>query len=580
MESPVRAAIMRRKGRLAWAALLLFLHEVGEVGVPIVIGLAIDNALSPPHLGRMVLWVAILAADFLLLSLTWRFGSREAARQRFEIAHDLRLAVVDRVLDGRGIAAARPSGETLTIAVSDARRIGDAVRSCISGVTAIVILLCALVAVAIVSPLLAAVVVPGGLITVAVIALLSRPVETRSHAEQEANARTASLAVDLVAGLRVLAGLRAGAAAGARYRKTSGEAVGHSIRAAEATAVVDGIAALAVGLYLAAVAWVSAELALHGHISIGTVIAVLGVSQLMIEPLQDIAQAVPAARRGRASAARIEGLLGAPVALHGTGPRAGSSDGADRAATPLPADGDLAIEALHAPGLDGVDLTLRAGTLHGVVSESPLSAESLVRALAGEAEPEGGRVMLGEVDLAEAAPRARREAVLAWLQKSVPPGETIAEMVGAERGRPGEAALAVEGGKPVADEVVAAVEAAAATEILDRIPGGWEARVSERGASLSGGERQRLALARVLAERPPVLVLHEPTSALDAVTELAIAGGIAHSRRGLTTLLVTTSPTLLAACDEVSVIVDGRVVESGVHHDLLETARYREVLGR
>jgi putative ABC transport system ATP-binding protein len=558
-ESPVRAVIAARKGRLAWAALLLFLHEVGEFGVPVVIGLAIDNALSPPHFARLVLWLVILGADFLMLSLTWRFGSRAAGRQRFEIAHDLRLEVVERVLDGRGVEGARPSGETLTIAVSDARRIGDAVRLCLAGMTAIVILLVAIVVVAIVSPLLAAVVVPGGLITVAVIALLSRPVETRSHAEQEANARTASLAVDLVAGLRVLAGLRAGAAAGARYRKTSGEAVGHSIRAAEATAVVDGIAALAVGLYLAAVAWVSAELALHGHISIGTVIAVLGVSQLMIEPLQDIALAVPAARRGRASAARIEGLLGAPTAIGGTGANEG---GARPSAfdAPLPASSDLTIEDLSAPGLAGVDLTLRAGTIHGVASESPLSAESLVRALAGEAEPEGGRVTLGEVDLAEAPPRARREAVLAWLQKSVPPGETIAEIVGG-----------------VND---AAVEAAAATEILERIPGGWDARVAERGASLSGGERQRLALARVLAERPPVLVMHEPTSALDAVTELAIAGGIARDRRGLTTLLVTTSPTLLAACDEVSLIVDGRVVETGVHRDLLTHDRYREVVGR
>ncbi|HEY0277087.1 MAG TPA: ABC transporter ATP-binding protein [Solirubrobacterales bacterium] len=566
VENPIRALILRRKARLGWAGLLLFLHEVGEVGVPIVIGLAIDDALSPPDLGRLVLWLVILGADFLMLSLTWRFGSREAARVRYEIAHDLRLAVVDRVLDGRGIAAARarPSGETLTIAVSDARRIGDAVRACLSGVTALVILLAAVVAVAIVSPLLAAVVVPGGVLTVVVIALLSRPVETRSHVEQEANARTASLAVDLVAGLRVLAGLRAGATAGARYREVSSQAVGSSIRAAEATALVDGIAALAVGLYLAAVAWVSAELALHGHISVGTVIAVLGVSQLMIEPLQDIAQAVPAARRGRASSARIEALLGAPMALGGDGSRQ-DLPGADGSA-PLAAYGDLAIEALRAPGLDGIDLTLRAGTLHGVVSESPLSAESLVRALAGEAEPDGGRVALGGVDLADAAPRARREAVLAWLHKEVPPGETIAEMVGGQRPRAGDA--------------IAAVEAAAATEILDRIPGGWDAPVSERGASLSGGERQRLALARVLAERPPILVMHEPTSALDAVTELAIAHGFARSRHGLTTLLITTSPTLLAACDEVSLIVDGRVVESGPHNDLIARDRYREAIGR
>jgi putative ABC transport system ATP-binding protein len=564
--------ITRRRGELVGTVALLTGHQLGEMAVPVVLGLAIDDALANASFSHLLLWIAVLAVDFLTLSLSWRFGSRLGAKVRFEIAHDLRVLVVGRVLDGRGIAErgeardeddgpaegdARAgaggrrgwaTGETLTVAVSDARRVGDAVRMALAAVAYGIVLLATLVAVAVISPLLAVVVILGGVVTLVAIALLSRPVEARSHAEQEANGRAASLTVDLVAGLRVLAGLRAGAAAAARYRAVSGGAVRSSIRAAEAEAAVTGIAALAVGVYLAAVAAVSAELALDGHISIAAVIAVLGLSQLLLGPLQGIAQAVPSVRRGRASASRVEGLLAAPTALVGT----------DEAT--IPSDGHLSVEGLRGRGLDGVDLTVRAGSLHGVVSESPLSAESLVRALAGESEVDGGRVLVGEVDLSEATPTARREAVLAWLHKGVPPGDSLTEIVGSE--------------------ATEALDAAGASEIVKRIPGGWDAPIAERAATLSGGERQRLALARVLAERPPVLVMHEPTSAVDAVTELAIAAGIARQRRGLTTVLVTTSPTLLAACDEVSLILDGRVAASAPHGDLLERDGYREVVGR
>ena len=99
--------------------------------------------------------------------------------------------------------------------------------------------------------------------------------------------------------------------------------------------------------------------------------------------------------------------------------------------------------------------------------------------------------------------------------------------------------------------------------------------MDERGRTLSGGQRQRVALARALAVEAPVLVLHDPTTAIDAVTEARIAAGIARHRAGRTTLLITTSPTLLAHCERVMLVVAGRVVATGSHHTLVGDDRYR-----
>ena len=113
------------------------------------------------------------------------------------------------------------------------------------------------------------------------------------------------------------------------------------------------------------------------------------------------------------------------------------------------------------------------------------------------------------------------------------------------------------------------LRAAAVDELATALPEGLSTTVGERGSTLSGGQRQRVALARALAADPPVLVLDEPTTAVDAATEARIAAGVRELRAGRGTILVTTSPALLAATDEVVVIDGGRVGDRGTHADLL-----------
>ncbi|MEO6084919.1 MAG: ATP-binding cassette domain-containing protein, partial [Umezawaea sp.] len=114
----------------------------------------------------------------------------------------------------------------------------------------------------------------------------------------------------------------------------------------------------------------------------------------------------------------------------------------------------------------------------------------------------------------------------------------------------------------------------------DAVPDGLESVVEEQGRTLSGGQRQRLRLVRALLADPDVLLLVEPTSAVDAHTEALIAARVHESRRGRTTVVTSTSPLLLDQADEVAFVVDGKVVATGTHPELLEHPGYHALVFR
>lgn len=130
-----------------------------------------------------------------------------------------------------------------------------------------------------------------------------------------------------------------------------------------------------------------------------------------------------------------------------------------------------------------------------------------------------------------------------------------------------------------------AMHVADAGDVLDSVPGGLDGELAEKGRSLSGGQRQRVALARALLTEAEVLVLVEPTSAVDAHTEARIASRLADARRGRTTVVVTASPLVLDAVDEVALVEGGRVRAVGTHRSLMDgdgpdARAYRAVVSR
>jgi len=133
---------------------------------------------------------------------------------------------------------------------------------------------------------------------------------------------------------------------------------------------------------------------------------------------------------------------------------------------------------------------------------------------------------------------------------------------------------------PADPRLLRALDVADGCDVVSSVVGGLDGWVAERGRSLSGGQRQRVALARALAVDPAVLVLVEPTSAVDSHTEARIAGRLAAFRRGRTSVVVTGSPLVLAVCDEVVFVVGGVPVLRGSHRQLLTDPAYQATVHR
>ncbi|MCZ7462164.1 ABC transporter ATP-binding protein [Streptomyces sp. WMMC940] len=558
----LRSAIRGQRRSVALGVLLGACHQGGEALVPVLIGLAIDRGVVEGDATGLMLWLGVLAVVYVGLSFGFRYGARAGERASVTSAHLLRVALVERVLAPEGGAEdGRLPGELANIATEDARRVGAVTMAVIVGAGAAVGLVVGAVVLLGVSVTLGLLVLLGTPLLLWLGHLLSKPLERRSETEQECAARASGVAADLVAGLRVLKGIGAEPAASARYRGISRDSLSATLRAARAEAWQHGVVTLLTGAFIALVALVGGRLAARGDIGIGELVSCVALALFLIGPLSEFSWVNAELAQGRASADRIAGVLGARSAVT-TGPPAPRGT----AAPPVPAEGRLRLRDLTYGPLDAVDIDIDAGETVGVVVVNPADAAALLHCLGRRADPERGAVELDgrcltTLDLAE----ARRAILVAEHDADLFEGTLLENVVAAG---PADGRGAVNS--------AAAMAASGTDEVARSLPDGVDTAVTARGRSLSGGQRQRVALARALAADAPVLVVHEPSTAVDAVTEARMAAGIKQIRRGRTTVLVTNSPALLAVTDRVVLLRDGRVAADGDHGHLAGThADYR-----
>ncbi|WP_233509840.1 ABC transporter ATP-binding protein [Actinomadura craniellae] len=536
-------------------------HQAGEALVPVVIGVVIDQAVTGGDTGALVRWLVVLGLVFAGLSYSFRFGARFQERGAERAEHALRLQITERVLDARGGAEqGRLPGALANIATGDARRVGAVNLVLPAGFSAIAGLLVG-------ATMLLRVSVPLGLLVFLglppVLWLahrLGRPLERRSEDEQERAAHASGVAADLVTGLRVLKGIGAERAAVDRYRRTSQDSLAATRRAAGAQAWLGGAMVTLTGVFIAAVALVGGRLAAADEISVGELVAAVGLAQFLLTPLSILSWVNGELAQARASAGRIAELLAAPPAVpSGT------------AAPPEPVRGRIRLAGVSHAALRNLDLETAPGEMLGVVARDPAAATALLACLGRDLDPAAGEVELDGVSLRDLDPADVRAAVLVAGHDAELFEGTLLDNVTACRPEPAA--------ETVPEAVTAAMRAAAADEVARALPEGTATPVAERGRSLSGGQRQRVALARALAADPPVLVVHDPTTAVDAVTEARIAAGLREARRGRTTIVVATSPALLAVADRVVVVEDGAAVAEGSHFDLVrDHAGYRSAV--
>ncbi|GAA3174848.1 ABC transporter ATP-binding protein [Streptomyces virens] len=541
----LRGAIKGRRRSVVAASLLGMGHQTCEALVPVIVGVIIDEAVAKGSSGTLLQLLVLLGVVFLVLSTCYRVGARITEAAGEQATHRLRLDLGARVLDPRGGADAdRLPGALTSIATNDARRVGAAVTVLSYGASALAALAVSAVALLRIS-------VPLGLLVLLGIPPLlwlghriSGPLERRSETEQERAAHASGVAADLVDGLRVLKGMGAESAAVSRYRRTSQDSLAAALRAARSRAGHEGAVLALTGVFIAVIAVVGAYLAMRGTISVGELVAAVGLAQFLLGPFQLLTFVNAEFAQGRASARRIAEVLAAPAAVEPGG-----------AALPDPVAGRLRLRGVTLGALRGVDLDLAPGSLTGVVTGDPAAAQDLLRCLAREADPADGQIELDGVPLTDLHPDDVRRAVLV-----APHDADLFETSLLDN---------VRGPDTPATAVERALTASAADEVARLLPDGADGVLTERGRSLSGGQRQRVALARALAADRPVLVLHDPTTAVDTVTESRIAARLRDLRRDRTTVLVTTSPALLAVTDRVVVLDGGAVTAEGRHADLV-----------
>ncbi|MER6461963.1 ABC transporter ATP-binding protein [Streptomyces sp. NPDC001228] len=525
-----------RAGRrdLALSALLFSTHQLGESLVPVIVGATVGSVVLDGGPARLALYLALLAADFLLLSLSYRFGARAAVRARRHTEHRVRMALTERVLRPAG-GVRLPPGDLLSRASGDAERVGTFAGTLATTVAAVVVLLGSAALLLRISAVLGALVVAGTAVLLLAQNRLARLLRRAGTAEQARQARATALAEDLVRGLRVVQGIGAEHTVAADYARVSRSAVRAARRAMSAEAALIAVGTVLTGLYLAAVAAVGAWLALDGRIGLGQLIAVLGLARFVIGPMRTLSSAHARLARALGSAARVHEVLTTPPAVPDDG-----------RAEPAATAGRIEFRDVLLADGTRADWTLPAARMTGLVCEDPATADAVASLLARESDPETGRILLDGTALAGLPlDRLRADVLVCHHEPVLLPG-TVADNLGA----------LTEDGPAVSE----ATRASFCDQVVDAAPQGAATPVGDRGETLSGGQRQRIALGRALAARPPVLVLHDPTTAVDAVTEDAIAERVRRSRAGRTTLVITAAPAWLARCDQVVRVPAARTV--------------------
>ncbi|MGW6740835.1 ABC transporter ATP-binding protein [Streptomyces sp. NPDC055025] len=560
-EGPAGRDVLRRvvggqRRDVVLASLLAAGHQAGEALVPVLIGLVIDQAVAKADGAALWLWIAVLAVVYVGLSFSFRHGARLSERAAVAAAHELRTALVGRVLNPAGGAEALGlPGALVNTATEDAKRVGAVNVAVMEAAAALAALGVSAAALLWISVPLGLVVLLGTPLLLWLGHLLSKPLERRSEAEQERAGHASGVAADLVAGLRVLKGIGAESAAVARYRSASRASLGATLRATRAQAWQKGMTLTLTGVFIALVALIGGRLAAAGDISLGGLVSAVGLALFLLGPLEVVGWVNSEFAQGRSSAARIAKVLAAPPAVE---------PGPDP--LPVPVRGHVRLRGVSYATLRDVDLEAAPGELLGVVATDPADALALLGCLGRVADPDSGTVELDGTALTALDPAEIRKVLLVAGHDADLFEGTLTSNVSAAAGRTTEVPAAA---GPAGDIVTAAMAAAGADEVAEALPHGAGTTVTERGRSLSGGQRQRVALARALAADAPVLVLHDPTTAVDTVTEARLADAVRDFRRGRTTIMVTTSPALLAMTDRVVLVQGGRVTGAAPHAELV-----------
>jgi ABC-type multidrug transport system fused ATPase/permease subunit len=550
--SPARLLLWvgrRQLGTLAAGVLFGTIWMVAQALMPYVLGQAIDDGLANGDDAALGRWVAALLALGVIQAAAGVMRHRVAVMNWLMASYRLIQVVAHHAArTGPAVRNKLSTGEVVATVSNDALRAGGAfdITARLSGA----IVSYAVVAVLLLSAstLLGLVVLIGVPLLVASLSFVIGPLQRRQREQREEVGRLTALGADTVAGLRVLRGIGGEDVFLGRYRAQSQSVRRAGVRVALPQSTLDASQVLLPGIFVVLVTWLGARLAVSGSLEPGELVAFYGYAAFLVIPLRTSAEAVDKITRSLVGTRRMLEVLRIEPAVADV----------DDAAVEPPGGAVLADER------SGV--VVEPGLLTCVIAPETHDAAALADRLGRFTDDPA--VTLGGIRLVDLGiDTVRRRILVSETDPMLFSGALRSELD--------------PWGRAEDERILAAVSAADAQDVLDALPQGLDERIEERGRGFSGGQRQRLALARTLIAEPEILILVEPTSAVDAHTEARVARRLREARARRTTVVMTASPLVLDQADRVLFLVDGRVAAAGRHRDLLGTVpAYRDAVTR
>lgn len=312
----------------------------------------------------------------------------------------------------------------------------------------------------------------------------------------------------------------------------------------------------------AVVIWLGGYHILQGQLTLGELLIFLGYLAAVYAPLNSISATLTQIQEAMASARRVFQVFDTEPAVKES-PHAQSLP---------PLRGDVRFEHVSfayregKAALEDVSFDARAGDVVGIVGMSGAGKTTLVSLLLRLFDPDRGRIRIDGHAIREAQLQSLREQVSIVLQEPVLFSTTIRDNIAYGRLDAGEA------------DIIAAARQAGAHAFITELPEGYQSAVGEQGAQLSMGQRQRIAIARAFLKNAPILILDEPSAAMDAQNEAWLLDTLDHLMLGRTTFIVAHRFSTIRRANKILVLREGQIVESGSHDELMALGgHYRQL---
>ncbi len=389
-----------------------------------------------------------------------------------------------------------------------------------------------------------------------------RLLKEKAHLGREAATRVVSFVQQTLPAIPIVQAFSTQRRNAAFFHDLSTEAV----RASQRGALVGSAYGLASGFVtttaMAAVVFFGARQVLDGKLSIGSLLVFLAYLRSMQTATEGLLKTYSNVKPIEASIDRVAEVLDA------SGDEVRDKPGAQPAPGRL---GRIQFEDVSfsyesgRPVLKHISFEARPGQTVALVGATGAGKSTLVSLIPRFYDPTGGRVLFNGVDVREIQVASLRSQISLVLQDPFIFPISVAENIGYGR---------LEASR---EEIIAAAAAANADDFIRRMPDGYDTVIGERGSTLSGGERQRLSIARAILRNAPVLILDEPTSAVDSQTEALILKALEKLIEGRTTFIIAHRLSTVRRASNILVIEQGEIVESGTHDELMKMAgRYRQ----